>query len=52
MSELQPRVKEYQCLGVSLMSDNKMEREMDRWIGLVSAVMWVFYQIVVREGGS
>lgn len=31
------------------MSDWKMEREDDRWIGAVSTVMWTLYQSAVME---
>ncbi|KAK0140999.1 hypothetical protein N1851_021987 [Merluccius polli] len=46
-SVLLPQVKEFKYLGMLFMSEWKMEREMDRWIGAASAVMRALYRTVV-----
>ena len=46
-SELLPQAKEFKYLGVLFTSEGKMEREMDRRIGAVSAVMRALYRSVV-----
>lgn len=43
--ELLPQVKEFKHLWVWFISEVKMECEMNRWIGTMSAVMWGVYQI-------
>lgn len=42
-----PRVEEFKYLGVLFMSEGRMEREIDRRIGAVSAVMRALYRSVV-----
>ena len=42
-----PQVEEFKYLRVLLMSEGKMEQEIDRWIGAASAVMWTLSQSVV-----
>jgi len=46
-SELLPQAKEFKYLGVLLMSEGKMEQEMDRRIGAASAIMQALYWSVV-----
>ncbi|KAK0132165.1 Retrovirus-related Pol polyprotein from type-1 retrotransposable element R2 [Merluccius polli] len=46
-SKLLPQVKEFKYLGILFSSEGKMEREMDRRIGVASAVMWALYRTVV-----
>ena len=48
-SELMPQAKEFKYLEVLFTSEGKMEREMDRWIGAVSAVIQVLYRSVVKK---
>lgn len=35
------QVKEFKYLGVLCLSEVKMKREIDRWIGAASAIMWI-----------
>ena len=46
-SELLPQVEEFKYLRVLFTSEDKMEHELDRWIGAASAVVWALYQTVV-----
>jgi len=46
-SELLPQGKEFKYFGVLFTSEGKMEREIDRWIGAASAVMWALYRSIV-----
>ncbi len=46
-SELMPQAKELKYLGILFISEGKMERETDRWIGAAAAVIWTLYLIVV-----
>ncbi|KAK0132409.1 hypothetical protein N1851_032714 [Merluccius polli] len=48
-SELLPQVKEFKYLRILFMSEGKIEREMDRRIGAVSAVMRALYRTVVMK---
>ncbi|KAI3360392.1 hypothetical protein L3Q82_002306 [Scortum barcoo] len=51
--EVLPQVEEFKYLGVLFMSEGKMEREIDRWIGAASAVMRSVYRtVVVKEGAE
>ena len=45
--ELLPQGKEFKYLGVLLMSEGKMEREMDRQIGAALALLQALYRSVV-----
>ncbi|KAI3358099.1 hypothetical protein L3Q82_003107 [Scortum barcoo] len=45
--EVLPQVEEFKYLGVLFTSEGKMEREIDRRIGAVSAVMRLVYRTVV-----
>ena len=42
-----PQVEEFKYLVVLFTSEGRMEREIDRWIGAVAAVMWSLYCSVV-----
>ncbi|XP_055016887.1 AP-5 complex subunit sigma-1 isoform X2 [Boleophthalmus pectinirostris] len=44
-----PQVEEFKYLGVLFTSEGRMEREIDRWIGAASAVMWSLYRTVVKR---
>ena len=45
-----PQLEEFKYLGVLFTSEGKMEREIDRWIGAASAVMWTLkWSVVVRR---
>ncbi|KAK3510136.1 hypothetical protein QTP70_026851 [Hemibagrus guttatus] len=45
--EFLPQVEEFKYLGVLFTSEGRMDREIDRWIGAVAAVMQSMYQSVV-----
>ncbi|TWW59288.1 hypothetical protein D4764_06G0008180 [Takifugu flavidus] len=45
--EILPQVKEFKYLGVLFTSEGRMEQEIDRWIGVVSAVMRTLHRSVV-----
>ncbi|TWW74537.1 hypothetical protein D4764_14G0005400 [Takifugu flavidus] len=45
--EVLPQVGEFKYLGILFTSEGRMEREIDRWIGAVSAVMWALNRSVV-----
>ncbi|KAK3526897.1 hypothetical protein QTP86_003592 [Hemibagrus guttatus] len=45
--EFLPQVEEFNYLGVLFTSEGRMDREIDRWIGAVAAVMRSMYQSVV-----
>ncbi|KAK3522284.1 hypothetical protein QTP86_001721 [Hemibagrus guttatus] len=45
--EYLPQVEEFKHLGVLFMSEERMDHELDRWIGAVAAVMRAMYQSVV-----
>ncbi|KAK3534172.1 hypothetical protein QTP86_002515 [Hemibagrus guttatus] len=45
--EFIPQVEEFKYLGVLFMSEGRMERETDRWIGAAAAVMQSMYWFVV-----
>ena len=45
--EFLPQVEEFKCLGVLLLSEGRMEHEVDRRIGAVAAIMRSFYRSVV-----
>ena len=45
--EFLPQVEEFKYLGVLSTSGGRMEREIDRWIGAVAAVMRSLYRSVV-----
>lgn len=45
--ELLPHVEEFRDLGVLFTSGERMEQEIDRWIGAVSAATQLLYQSVV-----
>ncbi|KAI3365818.1 hypothetical protein L3Q82_000807 [Scortum barcoo] len=45
--EVLPQVEDFKYLGVLFTSEGKMEREIDRRIGAVSAVMCSVYRTVV-----
>ncbi|KAK3563836.1 hypothetical protein QTP86_002735 [Hemibagrus guttatus] len=45
--ELLPQVEEFKYLGVLFTSEGRMDREIDRWIGAVAAVMRPMYRSVV-----
>ncbi|KAK3521471.1 hypothetical protein QTP70_005768 [Hemibagrus guttatus] len=48
--EFLPQVEEFKYLGVLFMSEGRMDREIDRWIGAAAAVMQSMYQsVVVKE---
>ena len=43
-------VEEFKYLGVLFMSEEKMEWEIDRWIGAASTVMWTLkWSVVVKR---
>lgn len=48
-SELLPQVKEFKYLGFLVMSEGKMDCEIDRWIGAASAVQQALYWTVVAK---
>ncbi|KAK3567029.1 hypothetical protein QTP86_008977 [Hemibagrus guttatus] len=45
--ELFPQVEEFKYLGVLFTSEGRMDREIDKRIGAVAAVMWSMYRSVV-----
>ncbi len=45
--EILPQVEEFKYLGVLFTSEGRMEREIDRWVGAASAVMWTLHRSVV-----
>ncbi|KAK3541999.1 hypothetical protein QTP86_009835 [Hemibagrus guttatus] len=45
--EVLPQVEEFKYLGVLFTSEGRMDREIDRWIGAVAAVMRSMYRSVV-----
>ncbi|TWW62415.1 hypothetical protein D4764_04G0010620 [Takifugu flavidus] len=45
--EVLPRVEEFKYLRILFMSESRMERKMDRWIGAASAVMRVLNRTVM-----
>ncbi|KAK3518681.1 hypothetical protein QTP70_007172 [Hemibagrus guttatus] len=45
--EFLPQVEEFKYLGVLFMIEERMDREIDRWIGAAAAVMRSMYQSVV-----
>ncbi|KAK3538466.1 hypothetical protein QTP86_003694 [Hemibagrus guttatus] len=45
--EFLPQVEEFKYLGVLFMSEGRMDREIDRWIGAAAAVMRPMYRSVV-----
>ena len=48
VDESLPLVEEFWVSGILFMSDGRLEREMDRWIGALSAVM----RVMVPCGGK
>ncbi|KAK3552109.1 hypothetical protein QTP86_000648 [Hemibagrus guttatus] len=48
--EVLPQVEEFKYLGVLFMSEGRMDREIDRWIGAVAAVMrYMYWSVVVKK---
>ncbi|KAK3517264.1 hypothetical protein QTP70_001756 [Hemibagrus guttatus] len=47
VGEFLPQVEEFMYLGVLFTSEGRMDREIDRWIGAVAAVMRSMYRSVV-----
>ncbi|KAK3534617.1 hypothetical protein QTP86_016770, partial [Hemibagrus guttatus] len=48
--EVLPQVEEFKYLGVLFMSEGRMDREIDRWIGAAAAVMWsMYWSVVVKK---
>ncbi|KAK3534950.1 hypothetical protein QTP70_002031 [Hemibagrus guttatus] len=45
--EVLPQVEEFKYLGVLFMSEGRMDREIDRWLGAAAAVMRSMYRSVV-----
>ncbi|KAK3542721.1 hypothetical protein QTP70_000102 [Hemibagrus guttatus] len=48
--EVLPQVEEFKYLGVLFMSEGRMDREIDRWIGAAAAVMRsMYWSVVVKK---
>lgn len=46
-NETLPQAEEFKYLGILFKSEGRMEREIDRWIGAESAIMWILYRSVM-----
>ncbi|TWW75399.1 hypothetical protein D4764_13G0000610 [Takifugu flavidus] len=45
--EVLPQVEKFKYLGILFTSEGRMEREINRWIGAASAVVWVLNRSVM-----